>query len=534
MNFGALAFVELASAKNAARTIARSPGRLALWSISALVFAGLLLWRAHEARSHPGALSQVISRPAALLTLGIFAAAAGANIALSAAGTLNAFRSNAEARLLSSTGLGARTIAVWLQIRAGTLLAARYGVLLCFYFLALAGHSSSGGAVLGGLLVAAAAASILAELPLPSFLLARRIGAIPVAAAGWFVAAAGALYAVAGLAEIADAPSVARPILRILRFDLAPQAVWLLSGEPAALAVAFSIPLLLAAAVVPLGKDALPDLYAVSMKTLELIANRRQGRVEAHPAAARSAAAHRTPPHFFRGAQTLLWSDWTTFHRTRFATAKWLALLLGSAGLGLFVLFAERFGVDPSEAGGIFVGLWGLALVIPVTTSISLSDEISKPIWWLAPSALRERIAMWSVAHAWRGGLVLGIGPAILGVGSGDPALALYALPAAFVAWWFLIVLGIALYAAFPSKIDTSGPAFIVRFAALGASFLPLLGVFAAVFVVLQANEFARAADFALAAAAALAIFEALLLVEFAARRIGNNAIGLALLERAV
>lgn len=534
MTFGALAFVEFATAKNAARTIARSPGRLALWTLFALVAGVTVVARTIEARAHPDALAQIVSRPWALEMFGFFAALAGLNVALPAAGRLNSvFRSKAEARLLSCTGLPAQNIAVWLQIRSGTILAARYG--LAFAYILMSGHDhwTSAGTLIGGLAAVAAATSIVGELPLLAFLLARRIGVLAVAAFGWIVAALGALYALAGLAQILDAPAVAQTLQRALRVDPTQATLWLLSGTPPALALALAAPLLLVAAVVPLAKGALPDLYAASVQTLDLIENNRFGRGSASVrAAARSAPAPRMPQHFFHGARTLLWSDWTTFVRTRGALAKWLALLFASATLGAFVLFSERFGIDRSEAGGILGGLWALALVIPLTTSISLADEIAKPIWWLAASALRERLALWSIAHAWRGGLALGLGPALLGAGSGDWALALGSFPVALLAWWFLIVLGIALYAAFPSKIDASGPAAMLRIVASFALLLPMLAAFITALFLLHAGGLAHAAPLAFAAAAAVAIVEALLLIEFATVRIGNNAVGLALLER--
>jgi hypothetical protein len=531
VNFGALAFVEYASARNAARSIARSPGRLALWVLWGAILLTLIVVRVLEGRN-AAVPAPIVSHYGALELIGFFAAMAGVSIAMPAAGWLQAFRSKAEARMLSSTGLRAQDIAVWLQLRAGTFRAAQVGTPLLCVLLGAGGHGASSRAVLGALLATAAGISIVAELPLPAFLLARRLGAAPLVIFGGCVALLGALCAVAGVAEHVDAPGIARLILHLLRFDPAPAAIWFLSGAPAALALAFAIPLLLLCAVAPLAQDALPDLYAVSMKSLELIESNRSGRVEAHADAAHAAAAHRTPPRFFTRTRTLLWSDWTTFKRTRGALVKWLAALIGSAALGGFVLFAERFGVDRSEADGLLGGLWALALIIPLMTSVSLADEISKPIWWLAPSALRERLTMWSIAHSWRGGVALGIGPTVLGIGSGDAALALGSLPLALAVWWFLGVLGVALYAAFPNKLDRSGPALFFRFLSIGALLVPLLTVFLAAIFLLHAGAVPHTVALACLATAGIAVGEAILLIEFAAYRIGRNAVGLALLER--
>ena len=87
--------------------------------------------------------------------------------------------------------------------------------------------------------------------------------------------------------------------------------------------------------------------------------------------------------------------------------------------------------------------------------SIGLAADLSKPLFWLGASPLRNRIAAWTLGRAWRGGVLLGLAPAAAGIVIGAPVLAALSVPVATVAYWWAWVASVrAVAVAVPDDLD--------------------------------------------------------------------------------
>jgi hypothetical protein len=140
---------------------------------------------------------------------------------------------------------------------------------------------------------------------------------------------------------------------------------------------------------------------------------------------------------------------------------------------------------------------------------------------------LIARIAVWTVARAWRGATSFAMLPLALGLASGNAPLAFAGALSAAVAWWTLCTLGVGLYAAFPSRVDERGPIVLLRLLGFGVLLLP------AVVAGALTQAFTREPALAAGAASALLAAEATGAIAFAAWRLSENGAGVAALERA-
>ena len=166
-------------------------------------------------------------------------------------------------------------------------------------------------------------------------------------------------------------------------------------------------------------------------------------------------------------------------------------------------------------------------MLVPLAASVSLLEDLAKPIWWVSHASLRSRIIAWTFAKAWRNGLAFAAFLLPLAIAGGDALAALLAIPLGIGLWTSLNALGVALYAAYPSRIDARGPIFFVRAVATGIFLLPAAMLFG--FVSMLTHNALIGATLG----AIVIVLEGLLAIEFAASRFDENGAGISMLERA-
>ena len=222
-----------------------------------------------------------------------------------------------------------------------------------------------------------------------------------------------------------------------------------------------------------LGRDAIPDLYAASQRAIDLRSRKTRLRTaQDRFSQGASARGVRVP----RGALSLVWKDWVAFARGRAALWLWLA---GGAGWGALGFFGAYFLLRTDDATLLAaIGTFTVFIVVayaPLTASLGLASELSRPLFWLVDTSLSVRLAAWTFARAWRGGIAVGLGPFVVSIVLGRPILTLVSLPLAIVAYWSMQCLGVGLFALFPDPIDARGPMTILRILASGAYVVPAI-----------------------------------------------------------
>jgi hypothetical protein len=516
---GALAYLELRYAKHQCESILRSPLRLAIWlpyllSIGYIAFLRLSTQH-HRAFLHAGLQHPRLASVGGGLYLGMLGVTAG----LAAAGRVTAFRSSAEAVLFSNAGVRPLTVALWLQLRKLALGSLRWFASLAYVFVVVAPQHASGGSVLRALLGAVFAVGVLMSCELPAFLLARRTR-LPIGIVPWFLAALGFSFALAS----ALGPRFRAPLVAALHFDPGDFATALLSGEIIPLLLLSALLAASLAAMLLLASDAIPELYAVTQRTLAIRSRRRRFATETTFRAVDAAAAARIPA----GALALVWKDWVAFRRGRGTLRLWFAGAAFWTACGAGVAFASLRWDDATPLYSLAALSASLVfLSAPFGAAVGLAADLAKPIFWLSRAPLRSRIAAWTFARAWRGGTAIALGPLAAGVVSGDAVLASVALPLSLAGYWSLQALGVGLYAVFPSPVDSRGPMTLVRIFLTGIYLVPAFGG-VALALVFQLGPLAATLLFVLTLA-----LEGWLVIEAACYRFREYGAALATLSRA-
>jgi hypothetical protein len=514
-----LAYLEWCYIRNNVRAIRRSPVRLALWLLYAVSIVFLCIGRSQRAASQTPSAHGVAHGPA-LGVAGGFLLLTGVAIVLGGAGRFAAFRSPAEAVLMTNAGLRPLTIAIWLQLRKSV---AGFRSLGAFSYTFLVFAPVHEG-LLGTARAFLATACVLAvpqTAALPAFLLGRGRGRKPVLIVGAALAAFGVVYAIAGFAG----RHVFVPLLRATHVDLAVLVRAPLLAEP----LAFGVPLLLLAAFVAVvawrGDDALPELYAAS--NLALARQQRRGardRATRHPRHSSAVTQTRVPA----GALAMVWKNWMTLRRTpggikgRLAgPALWIGLGIGAAAL------TRRFADGTPLAA--FEALAGLRIVFwtPISAASGLASELAQPLFWLSTDTLRTRLTAWLLASSWPAAFAIGCGGAAAASVLGRPLVALCSLPLAALCVASFKALGIGLYAVFPDPLDAGGPTLLLRLAASVAYLVPA-ALTATVAALLHAGAGGATAAFAATLGA-----QGWLVLELVALRFCERGASLATLSRA-
>jgi hypothetical protein len=465
----ALAYLEWRFALHQIAAIGRSPLRLAIWIPYALSLGYLAcarLFGSHEMLFGSAQLS------AEHLTGigGLYLGALGITVALSAGGRVSGFRTSAEAVLFSNAGIKPIDMAVWLQFRKLLASGLRWAGVLAYYFLIFfPRHASPLGATIA-FLTALLAVALLMSVELPIFLLSRGSFNLGFRGFGWILAATGFAYVAIGF----SGARVWKTAIGFVRCDPGGAVRSIQRGSPSALILFCALLAFMLIAIVCLAHDSLPELYAVSRRSLADVRRRQSAVRQTRYGAVVSTPAARIPS----GALALAWKDWIGFRRGRGSFALWIGGCVFWAACGVGFAYASIALDDLSPMLTLF-GASALLLVFlaPHGAAAGLAGDLGKPLFWLGQDALRSRLAAWTLGRALRGGVALGLAPLCAGLVLNQPALTLAALPVCLAAYWSLQALGIGLYALFPNPIDSRGPMALVRTLVTAAYILPALAL---------------------------------------------------------
>jgi hypothetical protein len=515
---GALAYLDFAHARNQAAAVLRSPARLALWTPYLLMLMFLSVRRAFSAH-HPGSdASLVLAPPVATLLAGGFICALGVMAGLAAGGRATAFRSRSEAIIFVNAGVPSLAIALCLQVRKFLSAWPRWLVTVLYLFVFLATRAAGNKLGLSLALGSFAVFASLSTVELPVYLLSRRrFGAIA-GYLGWTAAVAGGTYAAIGLAG----NGVWTRAIALLGYDPGAWLRAIVAGDARALAVLCAIPIMLVLAIAAFGRDAIPELYAVSMQMFALN-ERRRSRTQLFDAHVSSERARARVPS---GALAIVWQDWVGVRRRRGGPWLWIAAAAFWSAMGAGITYALMTS-DSMLATSLVTTSLGLALGVPLMATISIAEDLAKPIWWLAADPLLSRLTAWTFSRSWRGGTSVALLPIVMGVSSGRPAFAVVGALGAIGVWWTLYALGLALYAAFPSRTDERGPIMFLRFVLSGALLVPafVAGLFG--------YDATQNGVLAFAFAIGVLLVEGLAALAFATYRFSEQGASIAMLERA-
>jgi hypothetical protein len=515
---GALVYLDSHYLSNQIRAVLRSPGRLALWLPYIIGVGALTFRRFTVGATRPPGLTGTGPHPLATAAAGAFIGMLGVTIVVAASGRIRAFRSTGEALLLVNAGIDSLSIAVWLQIRKLFSTATRWLGSILFVFLLIVPENAGPQALGRGIVASLAVAASIMTVELPAFLLARKPAGWIVGAIGWTFAAVGALYAAVGfLGSIGD-DRFAPAILDFVRWNPGSVVPVIVSSWAGPLLL-WCAPLALIASIATLARDAIPELYAATVQAFEWRARQRRDQPVSSTASGR---VERIPA----GALAIVWKDWIGFTRSRGAPFRWLCVFAAWLGLGLLVGWAVTGG-DRADAFPLVGFAMMVIVLVPLSASISLVEDLSKPIWWMSHASLRSRIVAWAFAKGWRNGLAFAVFPLVVAIDKIDLASGLLAIPLGLCLWTSLNALGVALYAAYPSRVDARGPVFFVRAIATGLFLLPpaiLFGFF---------SMLTRNAQLSAALATFCLGIEGWIAIEFAVYRFKENGAGISMLERA-
>ena len=533
-DFAALGWLDWHILLNRIRQIRRSPARLVLWLIFVAWFSFFFMGRGRGALAfnpfHDFAAAVGAVVPALYLAL------IGLTVARSGTRPPFVFAYPADAHFLLGSRLAPALVVFWMQAReaAFTGLRTLISVLVMTYIFAGSTRQFAAAAV-----AIPAALALLFSLRLPAYLLARRRPKIPVALIGGAVTAVGATAA-------------AYPVIVALRHGGSftntiaasgipiPPGTWLvgaIAGDIASLAAFCGLAVATAVLASFVATDCYPEiwdgasrLYAFrsavvrggifgSSEAWKKLREMRGGKSAA--STANSAEGRRTPS----GVWALLWKEWLALRRQPggLRTVMIVTLLSCATGYGLGVwLFHAR--AAPIVA---FAAVLGFQFVVffSAQSTISLREELRRPLWSLPATDMRWRLVAWCASGTARAGAYIGGGLAAALVGARLWWWALISVPMVLGALVLLQAIGLACYVVLPGQNDMRGPGVLLRMLTTMSLLVPVVVLWA---LAQWLGHGVAAGALAGTAAAALEIYA---LVSFAAWRLEGNTMMYAVAE---
>lgn len=525
----ALAYLAWRQIVNTIREGLKNHGRVALWVFISIALAATVVLRivaASLAHGHGRSLpASGVPEPAATGLFFGYLLLIAVNLWIAANGNAAGFSSEADARFLTLSKISPRRLLSWLQLRSSGALMVQTLFISIFYPVIF----TWAGEPFPMFLTIVGAMLFVAAIRMPALRASVRFGAAPFAALAALLGATGVL----GLAVVA-APYIrptfepASAYLVHLGFGTTLRAM--LAGVPLPILALWALPLGALALGSVGSTDVVPEVYAASLRAIATAKRSRRGLIGGSGVARYSAspttvAASARASRAWGGAFALVWKDWLAFSRSRGAIGRSIALLAGGVVVGAVAGLWTRQGHDPNI---LIIQVVNFAIIfLSLYSSVALSADLGKPLWWLNADTLVARLGGWVLAATWRGA-ALGTS-AVLGcaIAIGSPSFAVLGTLATVGIVLYLRCIGLALYAMFPSQIDQKGPVAGLRIL-LAYLFIAPAGIAAAI-----AGAVASSFGVAGAAAAVVAAIECFLLVRFAAGRLRDNGAGIARAEAA-
>ena len=470
---------------NRIRQILRRPSRLFVWAIFVLWFGSFVFMRSHGG---PSDFQSIFPRQLRFLYAFVpagYLIILGAQIVIGCSRPPATFAYPADARFLFGSRLPQRFVVFWLQLREAFFSGSRMVFVLfvsAWWFAHSAGGLLSAGIALADVYIIAFA------LRLPAFLINRRF---PQSLVPWW----GYALIATGAGALAYPFSLALGLhdfhLKFLATHMPqfPPGTWLIAALNGHLLALLWLTAL-AAGVVAIGSftasDAYPELWEASARlyafrslaaTGRLLWNREAwrklrdtdpARRSSQPVSAVSVSGERTP----RGAFTILWKDWLALARSPGGVRWPVFWMLGGviAGYGLAIVAMDT---SVLILVSLLLPALNTILVLGSQASVTLSNEIRRPIWWLAQSELRDRLLMWAAAGLMRVGPPLIVTALVAGIAMHSWLLVASAVPLTLALLMLIRAIGLACYVFLPGRNDLRGPGFILRFLATYVLLIP-------------------------------------------------------------
>lgn len=453
----ALAYLEVQQLRHVVASIFKKPGRAIFWCLWLALIIGPQFLAGNTYRRGLTHATEPLASMIALIAIALF----GVSVISQVRSSFVAFTSQADARFLVSSHISPRVIGLWLQFRRITYELVRGIFFIIVYIFIWNRQHRSGGVVL----TAVAYFALTSTFAIPMLSFCRRFSArlVSVLCSALIVFSLGAA-AILALSYSGHATALsAHASAGLIHLGIGNALNRMLAGDAVYLTVAYALVAVMCALAYFCTADLFPELYDVSMTALQRLhsirsglfsrANRsRQGGMQT------SVPQSGMPPAYFSGARSIFWKEWVCFKRGgtewRFALIMWgfIWTLCGGAPLLL------SKGSDASLIYTLDINVVNLLLLFVAISSVSLADDLRKPLWWLSSGNLTQRLWAWLAAGAWRLAAGLALGMTSAGIAGHKLWLLLLAVPAACFLALYVKTIGLATYALFPSKMDARGP----------------------------------------------------------------------------
>jgi hypothetical protein len=219
------------------------------------------------------------------------------------------------------------------------------------------------------------------------------------------------------------------------------------------------------------------------------------------------------------GPWTIAWKEWIGFLRSpSMQRIFWLGLFGCAAAGGILGTVVSR-SRDPLAETVAFASTAANLVVIFVAmgSAIGLGTDLRKPLWWLGPDPLWQRLFAWAVGTSWRLAACIAAGLLAWSLAMHQGVLAAAGIPLAIAGVLHLRVVGLVIYSLFPSSVDQRGPLAMVR--ALLTYFLAAPPAVAGIVI----GVLFHTVTGGLAAALISSLLETLVLIAFASARIDGR-----------